>query len=184
MDKDVEKGINATKSTSTIAGLTYNTITASTPPIIQTKAAPNNTDRWSNVDSVITWKAKDRAAMYWAKTKGQFSSVFHMFGKKSNGEDQDVGKVIKHGTYTSKDCVTRPASSSPDHGEYMISGARAIPLPVEEASPVDIPHPQSPLPVNPEPALVNGHGLGLMDRYWKTTGKFLDLGKWSRTNIV
>jgi hypothetical protein len=45
----------------------------------------------------------------------------------------------------------------------MISDARPVPVPVEEARPVDVPLPHSPLPVKPEPTLAKEHGLGLMD---------------------
>jgi hypothetical protein len=93
-----------------------------------------------------------------------------------------VEKAIKNRTYTPEYCVTGPESSSSDHG-YMMSGVRAVPVPAEEARPLDVPLPHSPLPVGPESVLAKGHGLGLMDRYWKTTGKFLTLGKFFRINI-
>jgi hypothetical protein len=82
-DKDVEKGIYATKSTSTNAGPAYDATTIGTLPTIQTKAAPTDIGRWSNVDSVLTWKIRDRAAMYWAKLKGDLLSVACKFEKKS-----------------------------------------------------------------------------------------------------
>jgi hypothetical protein len=82
-DNYAEKGLADSNSATTIAGPAYDQeSTAVTPPVIQAKV-PTGTDRWSNVDSVMTWEAKDRAAMHWAKVKGQFLSVFRKFGKKS-----------------------------------------------------------------------------------------------------
>jgi hypothetical protein len=123
-DEDVENGSFDTKSSTTIASPAYEKqATAGTPPVIQVQAATDR-DRWSNVDSVMTWKPKDRAAMYWATVKGRCSSVFGKFKSKGKGKDED----IRNGSYAPEDCISGPEHSTCDDKDYMMSGARQVSL--------------------------------------------------------
>jgi hypothetical protein len=123
-DEDVEKVSFDTECSKTNAGPPYEIqATAGTPPVIQVQAATDK-GRWSNVDSIMTWKPRDRAAMYWAAVKGRCFSVFRKFKSKGKGKDEDIRNV----SYSPEDCISGPEHSTFDNEDYLMSGARHVSL--------------------------------------------------------